>query len=254
MNNFFLILIFAGTLLANETGREIAEKANATQRNFIDEKVETTMYLINANKDTVTRNLRNMTIERPNSEDYSIIQFLNPADVRGTGLLTYQNPAGDDKQWLYLPELRRVKKISSKNKSGAFMGSEFAYEDISGNTLDKFEYELVSEEIYDGKDCYILQRTPVYENSGYLRIKTWYAKDSYLMLRSEYTDRKNSLLKVLTLKGWEKYPSGTWRASEMRMQNLQSGKVSILHFNDRQMKTGLQVKDFNKRSLQRILK
>ena len=199
------LLMFGVSAATAQTAREIAEMADKTQRGFVDESVETTMYLINARKDTVVRNLKNLTIERPKSEDYSIIQFLNPPDVRGTCLLTYQNPAGDDKQWLYLPELRRVKKISSKNKSGAFMGSEFAYEDISGNTLDKFDYTLLSEEKYDGKDCYILERKPNYKNSGYTSIKTWYDKATHLMIRSEYTDRKKSLLKVLTLGDFKQY-------------------------------------------------
>ncbi|MCB0280058.1 MAG: outer membrane lipoprotein-sorting protein [Calditrichaeota bacterium] len=121
---FYIALIFI--MSAQNEGRQIAEKANATQRGFVDEYVENTMYLINANNDTVTRSIKTLTIERDNQEDYQMIQFLNPPDVRGTSLLTYQNPKEDDEQWLYLPELRRVKKISSSNKSGSFMGSEFS--------------------------------------------------------------------------------------------------------------------------------
>ena len=245
-------IIFA--LSTGDDGRGIAEKAHQTQRNFVDEYVETTMYLINARKDTVTRQLKTLTIERAQSEDYSLIQFLNPPDVRGTGLLTHQNPKGDDKQWLYLPELRRVKKISSKNKSGAFMGSEFAYEDISGNTLDKFEYKLIGEEDYKGVACFVVERTPTYAHSGYTKIKTWYEKERHLLLRSEFTDRKKTLLKVLTLHDWKRFEIGTFRAGQMRMKNLQSGKESVLIFKNRKMKTGLKEKQFNKRNLQRLLK
>lgn len=248
------VLTFLMTLiLMPSPGREIAERAHETQRNFVDETVSASLYLINARQDTVVRETVNQTIERPNSEDYSLIQFLNPPDVRGTGLLTHQNPAGDDLQWLYLPELRRVKKISSKNKSGAFMGSEFAYEDISSNTLDRFTYELLGEEEYEGKMCYIVNRVPTYENSGYLKIKTWYDKENYLIQRAEYTDRKNSLLKVLTFGGWKQYESGTWRAQSLRMENLQTHKISVLIFKERKMNVGIEEKDFNKRNLQRIL-
>ncbi len=254
MKSFIILIYLFGAVLFAQTGREIAEKANATQRGFIDESVNTTMYLINANQDTVIRHLKNLTIERENQEDYSLIQFLNPPDVRGTGLLTYQNPAGDDQQWLYLPELRRVKKISSRNKSGAFMASEFAYEDISGNTLDKFEYKLIGEETYNGKPCYIVERTPTYRNSGYTKIKSWFEKDTHLLVRSEYTDRKKSLLKVLTLEDYQQYETGTYRANTMRMENLQTKKKSVLKFEERQLKVGLDEKTFNKRSLQRLLK
>ncbi|KAA3610449.1 MAG: outer membrane lipoprotein-sorting protein [Calditrichaeota bacterium] len=246
-----IILLILSTGLFAQSGREIAEKANATQRGFVDEVVETTMYLVNAKNDSVVRHLKNMTFERENSEDYSIIRFLNPPDVRGTGLLTYQNPAGDDQQWLYLPELRRVKRISSKNKSGAFMGSEFAYEDISGNTLDRFEYKYLGEDKLGDVDCYLVDRIPTYKNSGYLRIKTWYDKNTHLMLRNEFIDRKNSLLKVLTFKNWEQFSTGAWRAGKMTMENLQNGKTSILIFKNRKHKVGLKEKDFTKRSLQR---
>lgn len=250
-NTLMLCLIF---FAGGEAGREIAEKAQATQRNFVDESVTTTMYLVNANKDTVVRHLRNLTIERKNAEDYSIIQFLNPPDVRGTGLLTYQVPSGDDKQWLYLPELRRVKQISSRNKSGAFMGSEFAFEDISNNTLDRFTYKLIGEEEYEGKACYIVERLPTYKSSGYTKIKTWYDKATHLIHRAEYTDRKKSLLKVMTFNGWQQYKNGTWRAEKMRMENLQTRKVSTLIFSDRKMGVGLKEREFNKRNLQRVLK
>lgn len=251
MSKILLMLVFSVSVYA-QSGREIAEKAHATQRGFVDETVETTMYLINASKDTVVRNLKNLTFERPNAEDYSLIQFLNPPDVRGTGLLTYQVPTGDDQQWLYLPALKRVKRISSKNKSGAFMGSEFSYEDISGNTLDRFKYELVGEEEYDGKACFVVNRIPTYENSGYIKIKTWYDKNTYLMLRNEFTDRKNSLLKVLTFHNWKKYESGTWRSDRMVMENLQTKKSSVLIFKNRAHNTGLKESLFSQRSLERM--
>ena len=245
--------LFIFCLFGQGEGRKIAEKANAIQRNFKDESVTSTMYLINAKNDTVTRHLRNYTLERPKQMDYSIVQFLNPPDVRGTGLLTYQNPAKDDKQWLYLPELRRVKKISSKNKSGAFMASEFAYEDITGNTLDKFTYKKIGEETLDGKVCYVLERTPTYKNSGYTKIKSWYTKDEYLPVRNEFTDRKHSLLKVQTFHDWKKYGQ-TYRSGKIVMENLQTGKKSVLIFSDRELGVGLKESLFTKRSLQRLQK
>lgn len=133
------------------------------------------------------------------------------------------------------------------------MGSEFAYEDISGNTLDRFEYKLIGEEKYNGKDCYIVNRIPTYENSGYIKIKTWYDKKTYLIQRAEFTDRKNSLLKVLKFENWKQYKTGTWRADKMVMENLQTGKTSILIFKNRQHKIGLKESDFTKRSLERGL-
>ncbi len=133
------------------------------------------------------------------------------------------------------------------------MGSEFAYEDISNNTLDRFSYKLIGVEEYNSKPCYIVERIPTYKNSGYTKIKTWYDKESYIVRRAEYTDRKKSLLKVMTFEGWKQYPNGTWRAEKFRMENLQTHKVSSLIFKDRKMGIGLKVRQFNQRNLQRIL-
>jgi outer membrane lipoprotein-sorting protein len=236
-----------------EEGRAIAEKSDAQFRGFVDESMSATMHLISAKGDTVSRRTVNMTLERPNAEDYSLIQFLDPPDVKGTGLLTYQNPKGDDQQWLYLPELRRVKKISSKNKSGAFMGSEFAYEDITGNTLDKFKYKKMGEEKLNGVDCYVIEKVPTYENSGYTKIKQWFSKENYLPQRAEFTDRKNSLLKVQTVTGFKQY-GNCWRFEGFLMENLQTKKKSAILFSDRKLGQGLKEDAFTQRSLQRLIR
>lgn len=236
-------------------GRAIMAKADANGRNYVDETVTLNMVLINANGDSTTRRMKSINLERANSEDYSLIQFLEPADVRGTGLLTWQNPRGDDRQWLYLPELRRVKTIASQNKSGSFMGSEFAYEDISGNTLDKFTYRKLGEEKVGGEDCWTIERIPAYKNSGYTRVKAWIAKSDYLLHRQEFIDRKGSLLKVQTYKGWQAYdsPKGkSWRITEISVENLQSKKKSVLTFTDRKLGSGLKEDAFNERNLQRL--
>jgi outer membrane lipoprotein-sorting protein len=253
MRLFLFILAYAGTALFAQNAYEIAQKADQLQRGFGDEKTKSSMVLINANGDKVERKMINLTLERKNSQDYSIIQFLNPPDVRGTGLLTHQNPTGDDKQWLYLPDLRRVKKISSKNKSGAFMGSEFTYEDISGNTLDKWTYTFLKEETIEGVLCFLIEKKPKYKNSGYSRVKVWIAKENYLGYRSEFFDRKGALLKVQKIFDWKQYGE-SWKIGKIQMQNLQTKKQSVLTFEERKINTGLKIKDFSKRSLQRQIK
>jgi hypothetical protein len=232
-------------------GRAIAARADAKNRNFVDETVDMTLVLINANGDSTVRRMKSITLERPAAEDKSLIQFLEPPDVRGTGLLTFQNPKGDDRQWLYLPELRRVKTIASKNKSGAFMGSEFAYEDITGNTLEKFTYKKLGEEKLEGEDCWLVEKYPAYANSGYTKVKMWVAKSDDLVRRQEFTDRKSTLLKVQTFKGWKPYGK-SFRADEIALENLQTRKKSILRFSGRKMGAGLKEDAFNERNLQRL--
>lgn len=238
------------SLFADEA-YDIAAKAEKAQRNFGDETVESTMSLIAANGSVVTRKTKNFTLERAGNRDHQLIQFLEPADVRGTSLLTHQDPKGDDNQWLYLPELRRVKRISSTGKTGSFMGSEFTYEDIGGNTLEKFKYVKLADENYKGKDCNVLEKTPTYANSGYTKIKMWISKDNSLVLRQDFFDRKNSLLKVMTFDGHQKY-GATWRSQKISVENLQTKKKSVLDFTSRKMKSGLAADLFTERNLQRI--
>ena len=241
-------LVFAG----EGKGYEIAKKSDQQARNFVDEKNQSKMTLIDAKGRPIVRNMVTITLEDPNQKDLSIIQFLNPADVRGTSLLTHQNPKGDDKQWLYLPELRKVKKISSKNKSGSFMGSEFTYEDISANALDKWTYKFIEETKIDGKDAFLIEKVPNYKNSGYSKVKMWITKENYLLVRQEYFDRKKTLMKV-QLAEWTQIGK-VWRFSKLAMENLQTGKKSILEITERKLKTGLKKSDFNKRALQRLIK
>lgn len=245
-----LLLLLPFALFADEA-YDIAAKAEKTQRNFGDDTVDSTMQLIAANGSVVVRKTKNFTLERAGNRDYQLIQFLEPADVRGTSLLTHQDPKGDDNQWLYLPELRRVKRISSTGKTGSFMGSEFTYEDIGGNTLEKFKYSKVGEENYKGKDCYVLEKVPTYANSGYTKIKVWITKDNYLTLRQDFFDRKNSLLKIMTFEGHQQYGS-TWRVAKIAVENLQTKKKSILDFANRKLRSGLSNDLFTERNLQRL--
>jgi hypothetical protein len=257
-----IILIFFGMIFAVQTsfavtpeeeGYQIAKKAFENTRNFSDEKNFPILKLVNANGQEAERYMVGITLERQDAYDYALLQFLNPPDVRGTGLLTYQNPAGDDKQWLYLPELRRVKKISSSNKSGSFMGSEFAYEDITGNTLARWNYKKIGEGELNGKPCFIIEKYPNYKNSGYSKVKSWITKDQYLTSRSEMFDRKKSLLKVQTFSKWKKY-GNTWRSNEIVMNNLQTKKKSILTIRNREFGNNLSVRNFSKSTLQRLIK
>ena len=121
------------------TGEEVAMEVEKARRGFSDSKSKLVMTLINASGAKSLRKMSNKILEKPKDSktegDKSIIVFLSPADVKGTGLLTYERLDREDDQWLYLPALRRIKRIASKNKSGSFMGSEFAYEDISPNPL-----------------------------------------------------------------------------------------------------------------------
>ena len=138
----FSNLLFAG---AAEKGLEIAKKTDKANEGFVGESNTTQMILINAYGDKITRELTTKIKEGKSDGDKSIIEFISPKDVRETKLLTWAHKKGNDSQWLYLPKSKKIKRISSRGKSGAFMGSEFSYEDMGSQEVEKFTYKFIKD-------------------------------------------------------------------------------------------------------------
>ena len=181
----------------------------------------------------------------------SLSLFDLPRDIAGTAFLSYTHALVPDDQWLYLPALKRVKRISSANKSGPFMGSEFAYEDLTSSEIEKYRYSLLREEALAGKDCFVIEEHPVYENSGYTRRIVWLDKALYQPLKVEFYDRNNALLKTLTASDYQQYQGKYWRAARMQMVNHQSGKQTDLIWRDYRFGRGLTDRDFDQNAIKR---
>jgi len=234
-------------------GLEIAKEIEMRGNGYIDYTASLLMVLQNKHGNISSRNIRVHTLEVEGDGDKNLIIFDRPKDLRGTAFLTFTYKTDDDDQWLYLPALKRVKRISSRNKSGSFMGSEFAYEDIASQELEKYEYLWVRDEVYDGEDCFVIERYPVdKKNTGYTRLLTWVDKSNYRIQKVEYFDRKETLLKTLTMNKYNVYLNRFWRSHEMVMVNHQNGKMTRLEWSDFKFQGGLQSHDFNKSSLKRI--
>jgi len=234
-----------------EKGLAIATEANRRDNGFQDLTAHLEMTLYNRHGQNTTRRVRVRTLETEDDGDKSLTIFDQPRDVKGTALLTFSHKVKSDDQWLFLPALKRVKRISSANKSGSFMGSEFAYEDISSEEVEKYTYRWLRDEDYEGKSCFVIERDPVDPNSGYTRQVAWIDKTEYRLLKVDYFDRKKSLLKTLLFKQYHQYLDHYWRAEIMEMSNHQSGKHTTLHWKDYQFRVGLKDKDFTKNSLKR---
>ncbi|MBW9268396.1 MAG: outer membrane lipoprotein-sorting protein [Candidatus Thiodiazotropha sp. (ex. Lucinisca nassula)] len=248
-----LLLAPAVTLAmtAEERGLEIAKEVDTRDTGFHDFKASMTMLLKNRHGEESLRDMRNQTLEVENDGDKTLVVFDEPRDVKGTALLSFSHKVGDDDQWLYLPALKRVKRIASRNKSGPFMGSEFAYEDISSQEVEKYTYKFIEESEYDGIVSYLLERYPVDPNSGYTRQQMWVDKERYIPIKIDYYDRKNVLLKTLVFHGYQQYLDQYWRADEMFMENHQTGKSTLLTWKQYDFRSGLTDADFNKNSLKR---
>ena len=232
---------------------DIAARSDRSDAGFGDSVVEMKMVLRNAAGQESERTLRLSTLEKENEEvgDKSLIVFDSPKDVEGTALLSHAQILESDDQWLYLPALKRVKRISSANKSGPFVGSEFAFEDFTSQELGKFSYTYEGEEEIDGLGHDIVVRYPLYEKSGYTRQVSWIDQDIFQTRKVVYYDRKGDLLKTLNFEDYRAY-DGVWRPHVMKMVNHQTNKSTDLIYSDYAFKSGLSERDFVKGVLERI--
>jgi outer membrane lipoprotein-sorting protein len=250
------LLLWAGQSPASEPAEEkgltIAIAADQRDAGFSDSTVDLTMLLNISKTEQVTREMRQMTLEVDGDGDKSIMVFDRPRDLKGAAILTFTHKVGSDDQWLYLPALKRVKRISSADKSGPFMGSEFAYEDLASQEVEKYSYTYLRDEIQDEELSFVVERIPVDKKSGYTRQVTWIDQNEYRLRRVDYYDRKGDLLKTMNMVGYQQYLDHYWRPDEMHMTNHQTGKSTILKFNNYQFRVGLADKDFSRGALPRI--
>ena len=236
-----------------EQGFDIAARSDRSDIGFGDSEVDLTMILRNAAGQETRRSLTITTLEKPDETvgDKSLVVFDTPRDIEGTALLSHAQILDADNQWLYLPALKRVKRISSANKSGPFVGSEFAFEDFTSQELNKFEYRYIGEQECGEFICDVVDRVPVYENSGYTRQVAYIDQVHFQVRKVEFHDRRGDLLKILTFMDYRDY-DGIWRAHHMNMVNVQTGKETDLLYGDYVFGVGLEDGDFVQGRLARL--
>ena len=250
MKRLMILTLLTATSLMALTNLEIAKKADKVTDGFESSISKTQMTLINASGQTSVRDLLMKTLEGENG-DKTISTFLSPADVKGTKVLGWEHVDKDDDQWLYLPALKRIKRIASRNKSGSFMGSEFSYEDIGNQNYQKYTFMGEPEVVqYEGMECYKGARIPKDKNSGYTKQVSWVDTKDFLIRKIEYYDRKQELLKTATFHDYKK-SDGVWRVGKIVMKNHQNDKETILEWKEDKIKAGLSAKNFNKRELKK---
>ncbi|MDP7148138.1 MAG: outer membrane lipoprotein-sorting protein [Nitrospinaceae bacterium] len=249
-----LTILFSAPTYAEtpeEKGLAIAKDDDKRDNGFQDFTSSMVMLLKNRQGEESSRHIRNKTLEVVGDGDKSISIFDRPRDVKGTALLNFTHKVGNDDQWLFLPALKRVKRISSANKSGSFMGSEFAYEDVTSQEVEKYTYKWIRDEDYKGEKCFVFERYPVYKNSGYTKQIVWLDQKEYKILRIEFFDRKKAPLKTLTQSDFKQYLGKYWYPGTMHMENHQTGKSTLITWKNYKFQNGLKDKDFNKNSLKR---
>ena len=248
---------------AAEKGRALADLMDTKDEGYTDAVAQLTMIIRNRSGDEARRELTVKTLEREDDGDYSLMRFEFPADIRGTVLLTQPKHDGDDRQWLFMPSINRVKRISSRNKSGPFVGSEFSFEDLSDHSVDDYHYRYLGKEdcelsLDDGDEerrvqteCERLERVPKDSYSGYSREVVTLEPKQYRIIQIEYYDRKDSFLKVFSTSRFKLFDERYWRPMQVKMDNMQSGRSTELLYDQLEFGVGLSESEFNRNSLSR---
>ncbi|MCZ6619949.1 MAG: outer membrane lipoprotein-sorting protein [Gammaproteobacteria bacterium] len=243
----------AGDLTAEEFGLAVFREADRRESGYLDLQVDLEMILRNSRGGESRRLLRIKQLEKPDDGDKLLIVFDTPKSLKGSALLSFSHRVEPDDQWLYLPAVKRVKRIASRNKSGPFLSSEFAFEDLTLQEVEKFTYRFLREETLDDRQCFVVQRQAVDKYSGYSKQIVWLDTGEFRIHKIEYFDRRGDLLKTLTVQGYRQPDGRHWKADRMFMQNHQTRKSTELVWRNYRFATGLsEERDFSTNSLLRI--
>lgn len=226
------LLALVATAGAEEmTARAVMEKVDA--RDDGDRSTaDMTMVLIDRHGKQRSRSIRSFSLDKAD-DIYSLMFFLTPADVTGTGFLTYdyKEAARDDDQWLYLPALKKTKRIAASDKSGSFMGSDFTYADMTRRRLDDYTYTFNKEQavatVYDQKTWVIdsLPRSPqVIEETGYARSILFVRQDNFMVVRAIHFVDKGGDLKYFDVKKMALIDN-IWTNMEINMTRKKGGNT-----------------------------
>ena len=224
---------------------------------YRDMRSDVEMSIKDASGSEVKRHFHIDVLEKQAQDDgdRSLLTFDSPADVKGTALLSHAQPGGDDEQWVYLPSSKRVKRIAqtASSKSGAFMGSEFTYEDLTGADARRYDWTFLGTESCNGVTCAKLQATPRDGNSAYARRIVSIEIGQSRVQSVDFFDKGGALLKSLRDDNYTQVPgaagSSYWRASSWTMDNKQTHRTTVLSFSGMKVGTGLSAGDFSSAKL-----
>ena len=230
--------LFIVPVQAQMTGLKIIE--NVYNRPEGDDMLgNLTMTLINSRGGERVRKIKQFSKDFGKIEK-KIMFFQYPADVRNTSFMTwgYDEAGKDDDQWIYLPALKKVKRISSDSKSDFFMGSDFTYDDLGDRHPSDDVHKLLREETLAGELCFVVESIPKEEEYMYSRTITWVIKDKWVRLQKEFYDEDNEYLKTLTVKKFEKI-NGFWIILHSQMNNVQKEHTTDMALTDVKINSGI---------------
>ncbi len=263
IKTYLLLITFFGALSSSliaqaadaPTGLEVMQAVDHREDGD-DLKQNMTQILLDRNGNQRVRHM--IAFRKDYGEDSKrIIFFTEPANIRDTALLTfdYDDPNKDDDQWLYLPALKKVRRISSSDRGDYFMGTDFTFEDMKQTPeLEDYHWKLLGDAVVDGHQCWKVEGTPASEDImrelGYSKMIQYVRKDNDFTIQVDYWDQAGRELKHLHIVDMQQI-QGIWSASKIEMNNIQSQHKTILELSNQVYNTALKDRLFTQRTLKR---
>ena len=222
-----------------------------------DSTQDATFRLVNAQGQERVRETTGQTKLLPGTTDNRrIIVFTSPADIRGTKTLLVEHSGADDDIWIYLPAMKKVRRLVASNKKDSFVGTDFSYGDVIGHKVEDWSHKLVREEMVGALDCWVIESTPttpqVADTSGYSRRISWIDKRSFVALRTDIFDMQGALLKRITQEDVREVDAENNRWQPMRLiaENAQTGHQTIIELKNFKAHVGVSDAAFTPRALE----
>ncbi|HED10142.1 MAG TPA: outer membrane lipoprotein-sorting protein [Caldithrix abyssi] len=235
------------------TGLEIVQKAYDRPEGK-DMQSELTMTLINSRGEKRVREIKQFRKDYKTVEK-KIMFFMAPADVRNTSFMnwSYTKKGKDDDQWIYLPALKKTKRISSDSKSDYFMGSDFTYDDLGDRHPEDDTHKLLRQEKLNGEDCYVVESVPRDEEYMYSKTVSWIVKDKWLVIKKDFYDEDGEFFKTLTAKKFDNI-NGYWIITESEMHNMDKNHTTNMKLKNIIIDGGIADNKFTERMMKRGLR
>jgi outer membrane lipoprotein-sorting protein len=235
-----VLVLFSVTM--PDRGEGAADPNEIMARNFLASRVagslsDATFTLINKAGERRVRKVLGATKLRANGADnMRMTRFLSPPDIKGTVTLLLENSGKDDDMWIYLPALKKVRRLVANNKRDSFVGTDFSYGDVIGHKVEEWNHTLLREETLQGRPCYVIESVPktdtVKANSGYSRRVTWIDAENFVALKGETWDEAGQPFKQVQFVEVQLVDPEhkKWQAMRMEAVNVQTGHRTLIRF------------------------
>jgi outer membrane lipoprotein-sorting protein len=245
----FVLTLYADGRAAEMTAYDVVKKAEDLLDQAKDSRVDMLMVLVNSKGEKRERKLNAFAKRYGNNKSRSIVFFQSPADVKGTSFLVWTDENKEDKQWLYLPALQRVRQISSSGKGESFMGTELTFFDMGSHDVDDYTFRHLREESYGGEPCYVIEALPK-KVEFYSKVNVWIRKGNFIPAKADFFDTKNQYEKEGVFAS-VKNIQGINTPTHIEMHNKINGRTTVIDLSNIVYDSGMKDDIFTERYMTR---